>query len=403
VCPGGFLVFAVAARPIAGPWVAIDLAGDAAAGSFHSSIGQRLAGKGDGNFLKSRGRRSSRGGRRTDTQSLRPLRQLKGPHASRIHATILPPPGRPSRGRTLESESIWVAGGNTGGPTGTHSRCNPGGERDAPGEMPLGEIATSSDRFSHMNDPGFGGMGDTRAWMEKKEKKKKTQQKKKKKAVGARVPTADHTGPCPRGTVVRGVIQTRRKMGTPDACLMDIGVPKNVGNREKFGRVETRILIKTRDSNSSRFVAQANWARGRRCWPGVCFAECPGTGNCCHRTHAAAFPLEISHGSAPAIARCCWEGLLILHNARLPVRRIDSRRRSDYSRHHEGAPGARAAVRSRGAFLLKAGAVGTLGSVAALPLGRLLRPAGKASILFPPSARRRGEKGVMTGRPFRMQ
>ncbi|MGB8535482.1 MAG: FtsX-like permease family protein, partial [Acidobacteriaceae bacterium] len=306
--PGRALVilFAVALGDAA--VVAIDLAGDAAAGSFHSSM-ETLAGKDDFEVTAAGG-----------VPEAIVARIARLPYALRLspriedHATIAAtgasvPQTVPLIGVDLVAEANYA---------GT-----------------MISAATSSDGLPHINDPDAiwvtGGLG---------------------KAVGDSVQLLvnDHT----RAYVVRGLIPDSAKMGT-DAILMDIGAAQLATG--KSGRVD-RILIKTPDSNNFEM-----WqSKLRQGLPAGVLLNAQGTETAANRRMLAAFRWNLRMLSGIALL----VGAFLIYNA---VSVSVVRRRSDIGI-------LRALGASRGAvmaaFLLEAGLFGTAGSVAALPLGRVL-------------------------------
>ncbi len=157
-----------------------------------------------------------------------------------------------------------------------------------------------------------------------------------------------------REYVVRGLIPDSAKMGT-DAILMDIGAAQLATG--KVGRVD-RILIKTPDSNN--FEMWQN--RLQQALPAGVLLNAQGTATAANRRMLAAFRWNLRMLSGIALL----VGAFLIYNA---VSVSVVRRRSDI-----GIMRALGASRGAvmGAFLLEAALFGTLGSAAALPLGRLL-------------------------------
>src|SRR5271156_2133326 len=310
--PGRALVilFAVALGDAA--VVAIDLAGDAAAGSFHSSM-ETLAGKDDFEVTAAGG-----------VPEAIVARIARLPYALRVspriedHATIA------ATGASVPQtvpQTVPLIG------VDLVAEANNAGT--------MISAATSSDSLPHINDPDAiwvtGGLG---------------------KAVGDSVQLLvnDHT----RAYVVRGLIPDSAKMGT-DAILMDIGAAQLATG--KFGRVD-RILIKTPDSNNFE-VWQSKLQQGL---PAGVLLNAQGTETAANRRMLAAFRWNLRMLSGIALL----VGAFLIYNA---VSVSVVRRRADIGT-------MRALGASRGAvmvaFLLEAALFGIAGSLAALPLGRIL-------------------------------
>ena len=248
------ILFAVALGDAA--VVAIDLAGDAAAGSFHSSM-ETLAGKDDFEVTAAGG-----------LPEALVARIARLPYALRVSPRI-------------EDHATGAR------PTGRDIRCTPDrpvdrsrrGCRGKQRRHPHRQDATADARhFEHINDPDAvwvtRGLG---------------------KAVGDRIQLLinDHA----REYVVRGLIPDSAQMGT-DAILMDIGAAQLATG--KSGRVD-RILIKAPDCKQFRTVAEQA-AAGAACGRA---AQCPGNGDRRQSAHAGGFPLESC--ACSAASRCWWE------------------------------------------------------------------------------------------------
>jgi putative ABC transport system permease protein len=311
--PGRALVilFAVALGDAA--VVAINLAGDAAAGSFHSSM-ETLAGKDDFEV-------TAAGGLPEELVA----RIARQPYALRVSPRI-------------EDHATVVAAGEKAPETVPLIGVDVVAEANNPGTMipdATGPDGTSSQDLPHINDPDAvwvtGGLG---------------------KATGDRVQLLinDHA----RTYVVRGVLPDSATMGT-DAILMDIGAAQQATG--KFGRVD-RILIKTPDSNNFEM-----WqSKLRQALPAGVLLNAQGTETAANRRMLAAFRWNLHMLSGIALL----VGAFLIYNA---VSVSVVRRRSEI-----GILRALGASRGAvmGAFLLEAALFGTVGSVAALPLGRLL-------------------------------
>ena len=308
--PGRALVifFAVALGDAA--VVAIDLAGDAAAGSFHSSM-ETLTGKDDFEVTAAGGL----------------------PEAIVAQLAQLPYPIDISP--RIEDHAMVVATGDTVPLIGVDiiAELNHATSTVA--------NATSSEGLRHINDPdaiwvtrGVGKqVGDT---------------------VQLLINDQAHN------YVVRGLIPASAKMGT-EAVLMDIGAAQMATG--KSGRVD-RILIKTPnatpDSNSSDFDA---WqTRLQHSLPPGVLLNAQGTETAGNRRMLAAFRWNLQMLSGIALL----VGAFLIYNA---VSVSVVRRRADI-----GTIRALGASRGAvlGAFLTEAAIFGIVGSLAALPLGRLL-------------------------------
>jgi putative ABC transport system permease protein len=314
--PGRALVilFAVALGDAA--VVAIDLAGDAAAGSFHSSM-ETLAGKDDFEVTAAGG-----------LPEAIVARMARLPYALRVSPRI-------------EDHATVVAANETAAETIPQS---------IPQTIPLigvdvvaeannaGTIigdATAGQGIEHINDPD--AVWVTRGLA---------------KAVGdhIRLLINDHA----RNYVVRGLLPNSAQLGT-DAILMDIGAAQLATG--KSGRVD-RILIKTPDANNFE-----QWqTRLRQALPEGVLLNAQGTQTAANRRMLAAFRWNLRMLSGIALL----VGAFLIYNA---VSVSVVRRRADIGI-------VRALGASRGAviaaFLLEAALFGTAGSLAALPLGRVL-------------------------------
>ena len=154
--------------------------------------------------------------------------------------------------------------------------------------------------------------------------------------------------------VVRGVLPASAKIGT-DAVLMDIGAAQAATG--KLGRVD-RILIKTPDSNDF-----DTWqGRLQQALPAGVLLNAQGTETVANRRMLAAFRWNLRMLSGIALL----VGAFLIYNA---VSVSVVRRRPDIGT-MRALGASRGAV--MGAFLLEAAVLGTAGSLAALPLGRLL-------------------------------
>ncbi len=301
--PGRALVilFAVAIGDAA--VVAIDLAGDAAAGSFHSSM-ETLAGKDDFEVTAAGGLPETLISRLT-----------KLPYALRVspriedHATVL-----------AARETVPLIG------VDVVAEANNSGTVIAD--------ATQNQGIEHINDPDA-------VWVTSGLKK----------AVGDRIRLLinDHAA----DYVVRGLIPNSAQLGT-DAVLMDIGAAQLATG--KSGRVD-RILIKTPDNNFDFWQDKLH-----RALPEGVLLNAQGTETATNRRMLAAFRWNLRMLSGIALL----VGAFLIYNA---VSVSVVRRRADIGI-MRALGASRAAVMS--AFLIEAALLGAAGSLAALPLGRVL-------------------------------
>jgi putative ABC transport system permease protein len=309
--PGRALVilFAVALGDAA--VVAIDLAGDAAAGSFHSSM-EALAGKDDFEVTAAGG-----------LPEAIVARLARLPYALRVSPRIEDHAMVAGTGQTVPLIGIdVVAEANSAG-------TNVGS-------------ATADEGFEHINDPDA-------VWVTRGMQK----------AVGDSIQLLinDHA----RQYVVRGLIPNSAQMGT-DAILMDIGAAQLATG--KSGRVD-RILIKAPLANTAN-----NGANNLDMWqsklqealPGGAQLNAQGTETAANRRMLAAFRWNLRMLSGIALL----VGAFLIYNA---VSVSVVRRRADI-----GTMRALGASRDAVlvAFLFEAALFGILGSLAALPLGRVL-------------------------------
>jgi putative ABC transport system permease protein len=302
--PGRALVilFAVALGDAA--VVAIDLAGDAAAGSFHSSM-ETFAGKDDFEVTAAGGL----------PEAIIP-RIAKMPYPLRISPRI--------------EDHAMVVGANETVPligVDVVAEANDAGAVIAD--------ATATQGIEHINDPDA-------VWVTHGLKK----------AVGEhiRLLINDHA----RDYVVRGLIPDSAQTGT-DAVLMDIGAAQLATGTA--GRVD-RILIKVPDASDF----EAWQSKLQQTLPAGVLLNAQGTETAANRRMLAAFRWNLRMLSGIALL----VGAFLIYNA---VSISVVRRRVDIGI-------VRALGASRGmvtsAFLLEAALLGTVGSLAALPLGRLL-------------------------------
>ena len=285
--------------------VAIDLAGDAAAGSFHSSI-ETLAGKNDFEVTAAGGVPQA----------------IVGRLAALPYAIHLSP--------RIEDHANIVATGETVPLIGIDIVAEAGGSSDAKNDE-----ADLSEGFRHINEPdaiwatrGFG------------------------KPIGARVSLLINDQV--RDYVVRGLIPDSAEV-SGDALLMDIGAAQLATG--KLGRVD-RILIKTPQSHDFDL-----WQRKlKQALPAGVLLNAQGSETYANRRMLAAFRWNLQILSYIALL----VGAFLIYNT-LSVSVV--RRRADIGT-------LRALGASRGAvmaaFLFESVAFGTAGSLAALPLGRLL-------------------------------
>ncbi len=302
--PGRALIilFAVALGDAA--VVAIDLAGDAAAGSFHSSM-ETLAGKDDFEVTAAGG---------LPEGLVAQIARL--PYALRVSPRI-------------EDHAMVVADAETVPLIGVDLVAEANNANTIIGG------ATASQGLEHINDPDA-------VWVTPGLKK----------SVGDRIQLLinDHAQPY----VVRGVIPNSAQMGT-DAILMDLGAAQRATG--KSGRID-RILIKTADTTNFE-----SWrSRLQQALPAGVLLNAQGTETAANRRMLAAFRWNLRMLSGIALL----VGAFLIYNA---VSVSVVRRRADIGI-MRALGASRSAVTS--AFLLEAGLFGTLGSLAALPLGRLL-------------------------------
>lgn len=302
--PGRALVilFAVALGDAA--VVAIDLAGDAAAGSFHSSI-ETLAGKNDFEITAAGG----------------------VPEAVITRIATLPYPLRISP--RIEDHAMVVATGETVPLIGIDviSEASNAGTT-------IGDLA-ASEGLEHINDADAiwvtSGLG---------------------KAVGEKTKLLINDQV--REYVVRGLIPDTAHTGA-DAVLMDIGAAQLA--TAKNGYVD-RILIKIPDSKDF-----DNWqSKLLRELPAGVLLNAQGAETAANRRMLAAFRWNLQMLSGISLL----VGAFLIYNA---VSVSVVRRRADIGT-MRALGASRGAV--MGAFLFEAALFGTAGSVAALPLGRLL-------------------------------
>jgi len=283
--------------------VAIDLAGDAAAGSFHSSM-ETLAGKDDFEVTAAGG---------LPEAIVAQIARL--PYALRVSPRI--------------EDHAMVATGETVPLIGVDvvAEANHAGT--------IIKDATAAQGIQHINDPDAvwvtSGLG---------------------KAIGDSIQLLinDHA----REYVVRGLIPDSAQMGT-DAILMDIGAAQLATG--KSGRVD-RILIKAPDSGNFE-----TWhSKLQQALPAGVLLSPQGAETAANRRMLAAFRWNLQMLSGIALL----VGAFLIYNA---VSVSVVRRRSDIGT-MRALGASRGAV--MGAFLLEAALFGTLGSLAALPLGRVL-------------------------------
>jgi putative ABC transport system permease protein len=301
--PGRALVilFAVALGDAA--VVAIDLAGDAAAGSFHSSM-ETLAGKDDFEVTAAGG-----------LPETIVAQIAKLPYALRISPRI--------------EDHAMVATGETVPLIGVDvvAEANNAGT--------IIKDATAAQGIGHINDPDAvwvtRGLG---------------------KAIGDSIQLLinDHA----REYMVRGLIPDSAQMGT-DAILMDIGAAQLATG--KSGRVD-RILIRAPSSGNFEM-----WqSKLQQALPAGVLLNAQGAETAANRRMLAAFRWNLKMLSGIALL----VGAFLIYNA---VSVSVVRRRADIGT-MRALGASRGAV--MGAFLLEAALFGTAGSLAALPLGRVL-------------------------------
>jgi putative ABC transport system permease protein len=302
--PGRALVilFAVALGDAA--VVAIDLAGDAAAGSFHSSM-ETLAGKDDFEVTAAGG-----------------LPEAIVARLARLPYTLRVSP-------RIEDHAMVVASGQTLPLIGVDVVA----EENNAGTI-IGD-ATAGEGLEHINDPDAvwvtRGLG---------------------KAVGnsIQLPINDQA----REYVVRGLIPNSAQIGT-DAILMDIGAAQLATG--KSGHVD-RILIKAPDANTFEL-----WqSKLQQALPAGVLLNAQGTETAGNRRMLAAFRWNLQMLSCIALL----VGAFLIYNA---VSVSVVRRRADIGT-MRALGTSRAAVMV--AFLFEAALFGIVGSLAALPLGRML-------------------------------
>ncbi len=331
--PGRALVilFAVALGDAA--VVAIDLAGDAAAGSFHSSM-ETLAGKDDFEVTAAGG-----------LPEALVARLARLPYALRVspriedHAMVIPPgqsaaQALPQGLTATIPQTVPVIG------VDVVAEANKAANEADSSANNLISQATSGPALEHINDPDAvwvtHGLG---------------------KAVG------DHLrlqiNDLARDYVVRGLIPQSAQLGT-DAVLMDIGSAQLATG--KSGRID-RILIKAPDADSSDPNRFALWqGRLQQALPAGVLLNAQGTETAANRRMLTAFRWNLRMLSGIALL----VGAFLIYNA---VSVSVVRRRADIGTMRAlGASRATVMV----AFLCEAGLVGTVGSLLALPLGRLL-------------------------------
>jgi putative ABC transport system permease protein len=306
--PGRALVilFAVALGDAA--VVAIDLAGDASAGSFHSSM-ETLAGKDDFEVTAAGG-----------LPEVIVARLARLPYALRVSPRI-------------EDHAMVAGTGQTASQTVPLIGVDVVAEANNAGTI-AGDT-TAGEGVEHINDADAvwvtRGLG---------------------KAVGDNIQLVinDHA----RQYVVRGLIPNSAQIGT-DAILMDIGAAQLATG--KAGRVD-RILIKAPDANNVD-LWQSNL---QQALPAGVLLNAQGTETAANRRMLAAFRWNLRMLSGIALL----VGAFLIYNA---VSVSVVRRRSDIGI-MRALGASRAAVMV--AFLLEAALIGIIGSLAALPLGRVL-------------------------------
>ena len=291
--PGRALVilFAVALGDAA--VVAIDLAGDAAAGSFHSSM-ETLAGKDDFEVTAAGG-----------LPEAIVTRIARLPYALRIspriedHAMVI------ATGETVSlavpqtmPQTVPLIGVDLVAEANNADQVL----QNVTAQDATAGMATAGQGIEHINDPDA-------VWVTPGLKK----------SVGDTIQLLINDQA--KKYVVRGLIPNSARLGT-DAILMDLGAAQKATG--KSGRVD-RILIKFPDAagaNNFRSVAKeaAAGAPGRRA------PECPGNRDRCQSAHARRFPLE----SADAQRHRPAGGRLSHLQRRLCIRCASARR----YRHH---------------------------------------------------------------------
>ena len=302
--PGRALVilFAVALGDAA--VVAINLAGDAAAGSFHSSM-ETLAGTDDFEVTAAGG-----------VPEVVVARIATLPYAPRVSPRI-------------EDHAMVVATGETVPLIGLDLVAE---ANNADSKV---RHVTSNEGLQHINDPdaiwATRGLG---------------------KSVGNKIQLLINDQA--REYVIRGLIPDSAQLGT-DAILMDIGAAQLATG--KSGRVD-RILIKTPDSNE--FEMWRSWLQ--RALPVGVLLNAQGSETAANRRMLAAFRWNLQMLSFIALL----VGAFLIYNA-ISVSVV--RRRADIGT-MRALGASRVAV--MGALLFEAALFGTAGSLAALPLGRVL-------------------------------
>jgi putative ABC transport system permease protein len=310
--PGRALIilFAVALGDAA--VVAIDLAGDAAAGSFHSSM-ETLAGKDDFEITAAGGLPES----------------IVAQVARLPYALAISP--------RIEDHAMLAASGETVPLIGVDIVAKTSNAGGMVGK--IAQDATAVQGLAHINDPDAiwvtHGIGN---------------------AVGDKIRLLinDHV----QAYTIRGLIPDSGpdadKLGT-HAILMDIGAAQLATG--KSGRID-RILIKT--PNADNIDA---WQRKlQQALPAGVLLNAQGTETAANRRMLAAFRWNLTMLSGIALL----VGAFLIYNA---VSVSVVRRRADIGT-LRALGASRGAV--MGAFLLEAALYGTAGSLAALPLGRAL-------------------------------
>jgi putative ABC transport system permease protein len=291
--------------------VAINLAGDAAAGSFHSSM-ETLAGKDDFEVTAAGGL----------PQAI-VARLARLPYALRVSPRI--------------EDHAMVAGAAQTVQTVPLIGVDVVAEANNAGTI-VGD-ATAGEGLEHINDADAvwvtRGLG---------------------KAVGDGIQLLINDQA--RQYVVRGLIPNSAQIGT-DAILMDIGAAQLATG--KSGRVD-RILIKAPDATNDENNFDLWQSKLQQALPAGVLLNAQGTETAANRRMLAAFRWNLRMLSGIALL----VGAFLIYNA---VSVSVVRRRADIGT-------IRALGASRGAvmvaFLLEAALFGVAGSLAALPLGRML-------------------------------
>jgi putative ABC transport system permease protein len=306
--PGRALVilFAVALGDAA--VLAIDLAGDAAAGSFHSSM-ETLAGKDDFEVTAAGG-----------LPEAIVARLARLPYALRVSPRI-------------EDHAMVVATGQAVPLIGVDVVA----EANNAGTI-IGD-ATAGEGLEHINDPDA-------VWVTRGLRK----------AVGDRIQLLINDRARPY--MVRGLIPNSAQIGT-DAILMDIGAAQLATG--KSGRVD-RILIKAPNANNDANNFDQWQGKLQQALPEGVLLNAQGTETAANRRMLAAFRWNLRMLSGIALL----VGAFLIYNA---VSVSVVRRRADIGT-MRALGASRAAVMV--AFLFEAALFGTIGSLAALPLGRVL-------------------------------